>query len=144
MLFRNRVFRYKFQGHLDPGGQTGFQTYPGHQFIWAEQNEVEPPVPLGQFTIKSDTMIYPFVDSTTTQDAIDTLEAELDFREDYFEENGCKDRGCPNNNKNRKHLTPNSNNNKTAITAPPKQQSSPPVVIGTYEHCLACRRLIRA
>jgi len=88
LYWKNPSGGYKFQGHLDPGGQTGFQTYPGHQFIWAEQNEVEPPVPLGQFTIKSDTMIYPFVDSTTTQDAIDTLEAELDFREDYFEENG--------------------------------------------------------
>ena len=27
---------YKFQAQLGPGQQTGFQTYPGHQFIWSE------------------------------------------------------------------------------------------------------------
>lgn len=78
---------YKFQGQLGPGEQTGFQTYPGHQFIWSEVHS-DPPVPLQTFQIDEETLVYPFVDSTTTKKALDELNKELDFREEYYEKNG--------------------------------------------------------
>lgn len=78
---------YKFQGQLGSGDQTGFQTYPGHQFIWSEQHS-DPPVPIGEFTIEAGKLIYTFTDKTTTKAALDRLNEELEFRKSYLAENG--------------------------------------------------------
>lgn len=78
---------YKFQATLGTGEQSGFQTYPGHVFIWAEVG-VDPPVPIGEFTITAGQNIYKYTDETTTREAMDELQEEVDFREEYFEVNG--------------------------------------------------------
>merc|ERR1712166_345273 len=83
---------YKRQARIEAGGQTGFQTYAGHQFIWAELEswgaEPRQPVPVSRFQIRNDQMIYSYTDDTTPQDSKRQLKEEMTFRTRYHAENG--------------------------------------------------------
>jgi len=83
---------FKRQARLPAGAQTGFQTYAGHRFIWAELDargeEPASPTPIDQFTIRNDQMIYAYTDETTPLSHKEALEKEMDFRDEYHDKNG--------------------------------------------------------
>lgn len=81
---------YHQQAMLDPGEQTGFQTYTGHRFVWSEMvgSEEADPEPIGGFEIEDHRMIYAFVDESTTPEQKQALEAELLFKQQYLERHG--------------------------------------------------------
>jgi len=78
----------KFQGNVGSGEQSGFQTYEGHRFIWAEVGNEQNPTVVSEFVIEAGRMIYAYTDETTPSHFLDKLNEELAFRDQYLEDNG--------------------------------------------------------
>jgi len=75
-------------------GTTGFQTYEGHAFFWAEY-KTDPPVPTTypgakfvEFAITEDQRLYYYIDDSTKPEVMAKLQEEIDFMADYKERTG--------------------------------------------------------
>jgi len=85
---------FKHQARLCANGcSTGFQTYAGHRFAWAEMvdgNEPRPSeiVPVHWSQVDEGQLIYAFIDETTKPAVRELLEDEFKFRAEYLETNG--------------------------------------------------------
>eukprot|EP00035_Acanthoeca_spectabilis_P039182 m.59787 g.59787 ORF g.59787 m.59787 type:complete len:408 (+) comp9478_c0_seq1:76-1299(+) len=84
---------YAGRVHAD-GATTGFQTYAGHTFFWAEDN-ADPPVPTTaagaknvEFSIREDQRVYVFEDDSTLPEVKEALEKELTWMREYKERTG--------------------------------------------------------
>lgn len=95
LYWRSHTGKPDYAGRVLPdGATTGFQTYAGHAFFWAE-DDANPPVPTTapgainvEFSIEEDKRVYFYEDDSTLPQVKEALAKELAWTKDYKERTG--------------------------------------------------------